>query len=248
MNENEVESQLSAMFDGELPAAECELLSRRIDRDENLRARWSRYALMGAAMRSEPVATARRGFAVRVSAALEAAAVPQRTQRGRSLVWSAALAATLVAAVAGLSVSMLRDAALGAGGAPMLGASVLQTRAPTEYSASPAPAVAQAIAASGAGDAPLVAALPIASHGSLRYVTPAGTLNAPTILRTQLADYIVAHSAYSTPLLRRNVLSELVTSEDQMGIASSYTGAAGAAQGTLAGGGDAIRSTSDSSR
>ncbi len=248
MNENEVESQLSAMFDGELPAAECELLSRRIDRDENLRARWSRYALMGAAMRSEPVATARRGFAVRVSAALEAAAVPQRTQRGRSLVWSAALAATLVAAVAGLSVSMLRDAALGAGGAPMLGASVLQTRAPTEYSASPAPAVAQAIAASGAGDAPLVAALQIASHGPLRYVTPAGTLNAPTILRTQLADYIVAHSAYSTPLLRRNVLSELVTSEDQMGIASSYTGAAGAAQGTLAGGGDAIRSTSDSSR
>src|ERR1700690_587049 len=115
------------MFDGELPAAECELLSRRIDRDENLRARWSRYALMGAAMRSEPVATARRGFAVRVSAALEAAAaVPQRTQRGRSLVWSAALAATLVAAVAGLSVSMLRDAALGASGAPMLGASVLQ--------------------------------------------------------------------------------------------------------------------------
>jgi negative regulator of sigma E activity len=248
VNENEVESQLSAMFDGELPAAECELLSRRIDRDENLRARWSRYALMGAAMRSEPVATARRGFAVRVSAALEAAAVPQRTQRGRSLVWSAALAATLVAAVAGLSVSMLRDAALGAGGAPMLGASVLQTRAPTEYSASPAPAVAQAIAASGAGDAPLVAALQVASHGPLRYVTPAGTLNAPTILRTQLADYIVAHSAYSTPLLRRNVLSELVTSEDQMGIASSYTGAAGAAQGTLAGGGDAIRSTSDSSR
>ena len=252
MNENEVESQLSAMFDGELPAAECELLSRRIDRDENLRARWSRYALMGAAMRSEPVATARRGFAVRVSAALEAAAVPQRTQRGRSLVWSAALAATLVAAVAGLSVSMLRDAALGAGGAPMLGASVLQTRAPTEYSASAAPAVAQAVAqavaASGAGDAPLVAALQIASHGPLRYVTPAGTLNAPTILRTQLADYIVAHSAYSTPLLRRNVLSELVTSEDQMGIASSYTGAAGAAQGTLAGGGDAIRSTSDSSR
>jgi sigma-E factor negative regulatory protein RseA len=248
VNENEVESQLSAMFDGELPAAECELLSRRIDRDENLRARWSRYALMGAAMRSEPVATARRGFAVRVSAALEAAAVPQRTPRGRSLVWSAALAATLVAAVAGLSVSMLRDAALGASGAPMLGASVLQTRAPTEYSASPAPAVAQAIAASGAGDAPLVAALQIASHGPLRYVTPAGTLNAPTILRTQLADYIVAHSAYSTPLLRRNVLSELVTSEDQMGIASSYTGAAGAAQGTLAGGGDAIRSTSDSSR
>ena len=42
MNQDEVESQLSAMFDGELPAAECELLSRRIGRDENLRARWAR--------------------------------------------------------------------------------------------------------------------------------------------------------------------------------------------------------------
>ena len=58
MIQDEVESQLSAMFDGELPATECELLSRRIDRDENLRARWSRYALIWAAMRSEPVATA----------------------------------------------------------------------------------------------------------------------------------------------------------------------------------------------
>src|ERR1039457_6620910 len=123
-----------------------------------------------------------------------------------------------------------------------------KARARTNFPPPAAPAVPKAIAASGAGDAPLVAALQIASHGPLRYVTPAGTLNAPTLLRTQLADYIVAHSAYSTPLLRRNVLSELVTSEDQMGIASSYTGAAGAAQGTLAGGGDAIRSTSDSSR
>ena len=60
VNQDEVESQLSAMFDGELPAAECELLSRRIDRDENLRGRWSRYALIGAAMRSEPVPRAQR--------------------------------------------------------------------------------------------------------------------------------------------------------------------------------------------
>ena len=36
MNE-ELDSQLSAMFDGELPAAECELLARRLARDEQLR-------------------------------------------------------------------------------------------------------------------------------------------------------------------------------------------------------------------
>jgi len=80
------------------------------------------------------------------------------------------------------------------------------------------------------------------------YVTPAGTPAAATMLRTELADYIVAHSAYSTPLLRRNVLSELVTAEDQMGIgiASTVTGAARAAQSRQAGGGDAIRPATDS--
>jgi sigma-E factor negative regulatory protein RseA len=237
VNENEIASQLSAMLDGELPAAECELLSRRIDRDEQLRARWSRYALIGAAMRSEPVATAGKGFAVRVSAALAAAAQPRRV---RSRVWSAALAATLVAAVAGLSVSMLRDAAQGTAAASLADASRLPAAAHADYSASPVPAMASA--------APVAAALQVASHGPLRYVTPAGTAGAPTILRTQLADYIVAHSAYSTPLLRRNVLSQLVSSEEQMGIAPGYPGAAGAAQGTLAGGSDAIRPTPDSSR
>ena len=44
----ELESQLSAMFDDELPAAECELLARRLSRDEQLRERWGRYAVIGA--------------------------------------------------------------------------------------------------------------------------------------------------------------------------------------------------------
>jgi anti-sigma factor RsiW len=108
VNQDQVESQLSAMFDGELPVVECELLSRRIDRDENLRARWSRYALIGAAMRSEPVAAARSGFATRVSAALSAEARP-RSRHPRHLLWNSALAATVVAVVAGLSITMLRD-------------------------------------------------------------------------------------------------------------------------------------------
>src|SRR5262245_22605004 len=56
MNEerqNERDSQLSAMFDGELSAAECELIARRLARDEALRAQWSRYALIGGALRAE---------------------------------------------------------------------------------------------------------------------------------------------------------------------------------------------------
>ncbi|MFZ0010188.1 MAG: sigma-E factor negative regulatory protein, partial [Steroidobacteraceae bacterium] len=52
MNE-ELDSQLSAMFDDELPTAECELLARRLSRDEQLKARWGRYAVIGAAIRAE---------------------------------------------------------------------------------------------------------------------------------------------------------------------------------------------------
>src|SRR4051812_6828334 len=49
----ERDSQLSAMFDGELPSAECELLARRLTRDEILRAQWSRFSMIGAALRAE---------------------------------------------------------------------------------------------------------------------------------------------------------------------------------------------------
>jgi sigma-E factor negative regulatory protein RseA len=248
--QDEVESQLSAMFDGELPAAECELLSRRLDRDETLRARWSRYALIGAAMRSEPVATARSGFAQRVSAAIESGSPRQpeveasrrRLRRG-NLLWSGALAATLVAGVAGLGVSMLRDAALsGRTPAPLITAVTPIARAPAIVST-------RSAGSSGAVEGPFAGPVKVTNRGgSDSYVTPKGTPGVSTVLRSQLADYIVAHSAYSAPLLRRNVLSELASSEGTMGIASSFAGAAGATQGTVAGGGDATRSSSDVSR
>src|SRR3569833_294856 len=52
MNE-ELDSQLSAMFDDELPEDQCQLLARRLSRDDALKARWRRYAVMGAAIRAE---------------------------------------------------------------------------------------------------------------------------------------------------------------------------------------------------
>jgi negative regulator of sigma E activity len=56
MSGQERDSQLSAMYDGELPAAECELLARRLSRDEALRREWGHYALIGAVIRGEPLA------------------------------------------------------------------------------------------------------------------------------------------------------------------------------------------------
>ena len=233
MNRDELESQLSAMFDGELPAAECELLARRIDREENLRACWARYALIGAAMRSEPVATARRGFAARVSAALAGRSLAAR--RRQSLWWSGALAASLVAGVAGVSVMMLRDAALRRGGAvavmPQASMNVAQVSSPADSRVAPAPATQ-------------VRAL----NSAPSYVTPAARGSANTFLRTQLADYIVAHSAFSTPLVRRNLLSELVTGEDGVSIAPGFAGAVSPAQQAVAAGADAISPVSRAGR
>jgi hypothetical protein len=239
----ERESQLSAMFDGELPATECELLSRRIDRDEVLRARWSRYALIGAAMRSEPVATARSGFARRVSVALRGGGEvrPRSGRRGRIVV-NAALSASLVVAVAGLSISLLRYNA-GVSGGTLAGSAsdgtiarlaVDQTPAVTPdvhaVAAAPvrggAPAVDAALLASSVAAPASIAAGSAASSAALRrggstgrdepvsYVTPASAPDAHTALRTELADFIVAHSEYSSPLMRRNLLSELVSNED----------------------------------
>lgn len=226
MNQDQVESQLSAMFDGELPVAECELLSRRIDRDENLRARWSRYALIGAAMRSEPVAAARSGFATRVSAALSAESRP-RAARQRHVLWNSALAATLVAAVAGLSITMLRDDAnrfeaprlAAAGSAGVVPAAIPVTSpAATPDHALGAPAVA-----------PVYASLPAAGREPWSYVTPTGLGSGNSALRTQLADYMVAHSVYSTPLMQGSLLSALVSSEDGLGNASDSASTAAAA-------------------
>jgi sigma-E factor negative regulatory protein RseA len=230
---DEVESQLSAMFDGELPAAECELLSRRIDRDEKLRARWTRYVLIGASMRYEPVATATAGFASRVGAAVaaldraaaEAAGSAVRARRtwlrgptlaanllrAPRLVWQSALAAALVVAVAGLSITMLRYA-------------TLSGTVPTLTAGHPSTDPHATLQLEGAqqrrfGSSESLAAAPPAlspnDPAAWSYVTPSGNERAssPVPLRSELADYIVAHSDYSTPLMRPDLLSALVSGE-----------------------------------
>jgi negative regulator of sigma E activity len=234
VNQDQVESQLSAMFDGELPVAECELLSRRIDRDENLRARWSRYALIGAAMRSEPVAAARSGFATRVSAALSAEGRPQ-TSRQRHVLWNSALAATLVAAVAGLSITMLRDDANRFGASRLAAAGPTGVGRATSVNAGPAALPAPTVVARdtaaplAAAVAPVSASLPAADREPWSYVTPAGVGSGNSALRTQLTDYMVAHSVYSTPLMQRSLWSALVSSEDGLGNASDSASTAATA-------------------
>src|SRR5262245_21623663 len=89
----ERDSQLSAMFDGELPGGECELLARRLTRDEALRAQWSRFATIGAALRAE------RGVALHDRVAWKVqSAVAQEATYGEGTVDVATRAVTSVSA------------------------------------------------------------------------------------------------------------------------------------------------------
>ena len=58
MSEQEQISQLSALFDGEMPSQQADLVIRRALKDPAMRQRWQHYAVIGACMRGEPLAGA----------------------------------------------------------------------------------------------------------------------------------------------------------------------------------------------
>jgi len=197
MNE-ELDSQLSAMFDDELPPAECELLARRLSRDEQLKARWGRYAVMGAAIRAERGVRLNAQLAGRVSAVLlaEPALASRSAPRGmgtRGLRWWQPLAgAAVAAAVAAVSILWLRTEAPGNAGP--LSARLASTPAQVAEHVLPA-----TVATVGPGDSYVVPRTP-----------KVASVMVPT---TELANYVVAHSMFSTPVARRNLLSAFMTSE-----------------------------------
>src|SRR5262249_33633287 len=129
MNE-ELDSQLSAMFDDELPAAECELLARRLSRDEQLKARWGRYAVIGATIRAERGVRLNAGLAGRVSAAissepvLAAEPVAQPKKKWANRWWQPAGGGAGVAGPAAVSIIWMRSQS------PEPPAAVAQTSAP----------------------------------------------------------------------------------------------------------------------
>jgi negative regulator of sigma E activity len=190
MSNEELDSQLSAMFDDELSTRECEWLARRLSRDRELKARWGRYALISATMRAETAAQLDGAVAQRVSAALAsepalAARWPTvaAARRSGSQRWQQALAGGAVAAsVAALSIFWLRS--------QQLPDEVLFAQ---QSSVPPA-----AIVASSEPDS---------------YTVPT-VIEPPAVVPTaELANYVVAHSEFSGPFVRRNTLSTLVASD-----------------------------------
>ncbi len=189
MNE-ELDSQLSAMFDDELPQAECELLARRLSRDEPLKARWGRYATIGAVIRAERGVRLNAPLAGRVNAVLLAepalaAHTAPRDRRSRLRWGQRVAAAAMAASVAAVSILWLR------------------TQAPTEIALTAGVATAPAL-----GPGPSAAATRADS-----YIVPVPKPAGVVVPSTELANYVVAHSMFSPPVARRNLLSAFMTSE-----------------------------------
>src|SRR5688572_708564 len=121
MIEQEQMSQLSALFDNELPPAEAELVIRRVLKDPALRARWERYALIGACLREEPIAASGRQTDVAERVRMQLAAEAQIPQvagqavvswpgqrRGWSQFGRGALGGAIAAGVAAVALVLVR--------------------------------------------------------------------------------------------------------------------------------------------
>jgi sigma-E factor negative regulatory protein RseA len=108
---DQIREQMSALLDGELAPGETGLLVRRMERDAELRRAFGNYVLAGESLRAPGGITASRGFAARVSAALDAdepqrpaAPVPVAASPVR---WKRPLAGAAVAAGAALAAVLL---------------------------------------------------------------------------------------------------------------------------------------------
>ena len=199
MNE-ELDSQLSAMFDDELPAAQCELLARRLSRDEELRGRWGRYAAIGATIRAEGGARLNAELARRVSVAISAeppvVAEPVRPSRpGISRLWAPVGGVAVAASVAAAAILWVRFES------PPDGQAIAQ-------------ATSTATGGAVVGQS--------ADSAAPSYVVPKTIPRRSIVPSTQLANYVVAHSEFSSPVNRRNLLSALMASES--GTAGAQSG------------------------
>src|SRR5271170_6579936 len=211
------------MYDGELPAAECELLSRRLAREELLRARWSRYAMIGAVMRSEPVAAVSGDFARRVSSQIAADARRFSVRRLAANWWKPASGAALAAGVAGVAILVLRSG--------------LPVQAPALAAVQPAavPAIAAQPLSTVRPDSGFALAVP-PSREPASYVVPPRSLGDDVDVPASLASFVVAHSEYSPPLVRRHLLSawignDLVQTTPNSSVLFNDAGAAPPANG-----------------
>lgn len=184
-----VKEQLSACLDGELAAAELDLLLKRVGGSSELRDAMGRYALLSEAIRGEKSgARAPAGFASRVMAAIEDEPViaHSRFRASPALVRRLRPAAGFAVAAGVAAVAVLSVQRTGPDPAQFAqeerGAQATQTLAFVD----PEPS----------------------------YTVPTGASTSAFIPATRLTNYVVAHSEYSSTLGRRSVLSGVLAEDD----------------------------------
>ncbi|HLG53289.1 MAG TPA: sigma-E factor negative regulatory protein [Steroidobacteraceae bacterium] len=190
-----IKEQLSAFLDGELPEPESALLLKRLERDDELRGALSRYSLIGAVLRHAGDVPAARQVAARVSAVI--AREPAGPIRAAAMSRSGAVLRALagVAVAAGVAAVALLLAEPFSRQDPVAQVPVL---AQVEYT--PVEAVSSAPAA---GEAP-----------ARLYTTPPAGDGPGNLPAAEFANYLVAHSSYASPLVRRSVVAGLIVAPD----------------------------------
>jgi negative regulator of sigma E activity len=208
MNEQEQVSQLSALFDGELPPEQAGMVIRRALKDSSLRTTWGRYALIGACVRGEPIGAAlpQTDLAARVrariaaeaehtAAASSAAAVADAARR-RSLFARGALGGAIAAGVAAVSLVVVR----------MTGTAALPVATQVAQQA-PAPAAASDRLV--ANNDVRAARPAVARETSLpSYTTPVD--DSPSRRNAPLVSYVVAHNDVAASVVRLAPLSSVM--------------------------------------
>jgi len=184
-----VNEQLSACLDGELPAAELDLLLKRLERNPELREALGRYTAIGEALRNAKPAVASRSFADKVMAAIdqEPAVARRRVRMPPALLRSLRPVAGIgvAATVAAVAIFSVQRAGV----------------TPGTVAANQPVAAATAVVAQSDDDA-------------ASYIVPSNTTQSAFVPATRLTNYVVAHSEYSSPLARRSVLTGVLSEDD----------------------------------
>jgi len=212
MNDQEQASQLSALFDDALPAAQAELVVRRALREPHLQDTWGRYALIGAAMRGDPLAVSgslHGDLASRVSALLAAEpelkseAVPRAAAAppgDRSAFARGAWSMAIAASVAVVSLVVLRaQAPEGSGAAVQMAGAAAVTPAPRATAAAPTVAAAEPAVVQVAANSPPPS-----------YTTPVDNTPPGQQASAPLVNYVVAHSDVAASAVRFSPLSSVM--------------------------------------
>jgi sigma-E factor negative regulatory protein RseA len=189
----QIREQVSAFLDGELPNSETELLLKRLTRDGELRESFGRYALIGEAIRGSGRDLLTRDFAGRVNLAIDGEPVVPaggEARESRAPRWWRPLAGAAVAAgVAAVAVVALQQRAI---------APTLRPVAPIIVRNVP------------------VRNVPQTPPEPLSYTVPATSPAAPAAMpQARLANYVLAHSRYSSGLDLRGVLADLLIESDE---------------------------------